>query len=118
MQGREGWLREARRQLEQRRWQEPEPVARAHEERLLQAAERLEEELSAERSGNDAYEAYRAQGRMKNGRRFGGTPKPYEPPQIPQGKINVTDPDCRRLKATAATSRATTPRRSSTSSRS
>lgn len=40
VQGREGWLREARRQLEQRRWQEPEPVARSREERLLMAGER------------------------------------------------------------------------------
>jgi len=100
VQGREGWLREARRQLEQRRWQEPEPVARSREERLLQAAERLEEELSAERSGNEAYEAYRAQGRMKNGRRFGSPPKPYDPPHIPEGKVNVTDPDSKHLKAT------------------
>ena len=42
-QGREGWLREARRQLEQHRWQNPDQVPRSREERLLLAAERLEE---------------------------------------------------------------------------
>lgn len=36
---------------------------------------------------------------MKDGRRFGGPPKPYEPPAIPAGKINVTDLDCRAMKA-------------------
>ena len=35
---------------------------------------------------------------MKNGRRFGSPPKPYEPPEQPTGKINVTDPDSRNLK--------------------
>jgi hypothetical protein len=35
---------------------------------------------------------------MKNGRRFGSPPKPYEPPEQPTGKINVTDPDSRNVK--------------------
>jgi hypothetical protein len=35
---------------------------------------------------------------MKNGRRFGSPPKPYQPPEQPTGKINVTDPDSRKLK--------------------
>ena len=30
---------------------------------------------------------------MKNGRRFGSPPKPYTPPDTPEGKINLTDPD-------------------------
>ena len=36
---------------------------------------------------------------MRNGRRFGGPPNPYVPPAVPAGKINVTDPDCRPMKA-------------------
>jgi transposase len=100
VQGREGWLREARRQLERHRWEEPEPVARSREERLVRAAERLEQELDAERRGNEAYEAYRARGRMKDGRRFGKPPKPHQPPEIPEGKVNVTDPDSKHLKTT------------------
>jgi hypothetical protein len=30
---------------------------------------------------------------MKDGRRFGSPPKPFRPPEMPQGKVNVTDPD-------------------------
>ena len=41
VQGREGWLREARRQLEEHRWEDPEPIARSREERLSAAAGRL-----------------------------------------------------------------------------
>ena len=47
VQGREGWSREARRQLEQRRWENPIRVPRSREERLLLAAERLEDERDA-----------------------------------------------------------------------
>jgi hypothetical protein len=35
---------------------------------------------------------------MKDGRRFGSPPKPYSPPPTPEGKINTTDPDARRMK--------------------
>jgi transposase len=99
VQGREGWLRDANRQLEQRRWQEPDMISRSRSDRLLLAAERLEDELDAERRGNQAYEEYRRRGRMKDGRRFGGPPKPYTPPEVPDGKVNVTDPDSKHIKA-------------------
>jgi transposase len=99
VQGREGWLRDARRQLEQHRWQDPDPVSRSRSERLVLAALRLGDDLDAERRGNEAYEQYRARGRMKDGRRFGGPPKPYTPPEIPAGKVNVTDPDSKHIKA-------------------
>ncbi len=100
VQGREGWLRDAKRQLEQHRWEDPDPVSRSRSDRLVLAAARLEAELDAERAGNAAYEEYRAQGRMKDGRRFGGPPKPYQPPEIPEGQVNVTDPDSKLLKTT------------------
>jgi len=35
---------------------------------------------------------------MKNGRRMGAPPKPYQPPATPTGKVNVTDPDSRNVK--------------------
>ena len=35
---------------------------------------------------------------MKDGRRFGRPPKPYQPPARPAGKINITDPDSRNVK--------------------
>jgi transposase len=95
--GRRGWLRDADRQLERRRWEDPDPVPRSRQERLVLAAERLEDELGAERAGNEAYEAYRQQGRMRDGRRFGRPPDPYRPPEVPAGKVNVTDPDSKLI---------------------
>jgi transposase len=76
-QGRRGWLRDARRRLEQQRDQE---------------------ELRTEQRANAAYEAYRTRGRMKDGRRFGRPPDPVTMPDTPQGKVNLTDPDSRNVK--------------------
>jgi transposase len=98
-QGREGWLREARRQLEQHRWRDPDRVRRARIARLLLAAERLEDELDAECRGNAAYEEFKARRRELGGNRVGGPPKPYTPPEVPDGKVNISDPDSKRLKA-------------------
>jgi transposase len=96
-QGRDAWLREGKRQLEQHRWDNPDPVRRSREQRLLLAAERLESDLDVERRSNEAYEAYRARGRMRDGRRFGRPANPYQPPGVPAGKVNVTDPDSRPI---------------------
>jgi len=97
-QGRRGWLREAKRRLDEKRAAEAEPIPRSRPERLSQSKRRLEEELAVECAANAAYEAYRVRGVMKDGRRFGGPPKPYEPPDMPAGKVNVTDPDSRNVK--------------------
>ena len=94
-QGRRGWLREAKRRLDEKRAAEAEPIPRSRPERLSQSKRRLEEELAVECVANAAYEAYRARGVMKDGRRFGAPPKPYQPPDTPAGKVNVTDPDSR-----------------------
>jgi transposase len=95
--GRRGWLRDADRQLEQQRWEDPDSIPRAREERLLLAADRLEDDLGAERAGNEAYEAYRRQGRTRDGRRLPSPPKPYLPPPMPAGKVNITDPDSKLI---------------------
>jgi Transposase DDE domain/Transposase domain (DUF772) len=97
-QGREGWLREAHRQLEHERWQNAGPVPRSRSERLRLAAESLEDNLAAERRGNTAYEAFREYRRLHDPRRLGGPPKPYTSPGSPPGEVNVTDPDSRRMK--------------------
>ncbi|HEX5622314.1 MAG TPA: transposase [Solirubrobacteraceae bacterium] len=97
-QGRRGWLREAKQRLEAERAADPRPVPRSRPKRLKEAKRRLEEELWTEARANEAYETYRARGRMKDGRRFGGPPKPYTPPATPEGRINVTDPDSRVVK--------------------
>ena len=65
---------------------------------MKESKRRLEQELDVECRANAAYEAYRARGRMKDGRRFGRPPDPYQPPATPAGKINVTDPDSRNVK--------------------
>src|SRR3954468_22608521 len=96
--GRQRWLRDAQRRLDQRRAEEARPIARSRAKRLVEARRRLDEELAVERRANAEYEAYRARGVMKDGRRFGGPPKPYQPPDTPVGKINLTDPDSRNVK--------------------
>jgi transposase len=97
-QGRRGWLREAKRRLDQKRAEEARPIARSRPARLKESKRRLEEELWTECQANAAYEAYRARGAMKDGRRFGRPPDPYVPPVTPEGRINVTDPDSRLVK--------------------
>jgi NAD(P)H dehydrogenase (quinone) len=53
--GREGWLREGRRGLDERREREQQPVARSRAERLAQAKRRLEEAHAVERAAHEAY---------------------------------------------------------------
>jgi transposase len=91
--GRRGWLRAARQRVDQERAQRAEPIPRSRPERLLEAKRRLEEDLAIERAANANYEAYRKRGVMRDGRRMSARPKPYTPPNIPDGKINVSDLD-------------------------
>jgi transposase len=97
--GRRAWLREAKERLERERAAEEEPVPRDRSKRLELCRERLVEEWRTEHRANGAYEAYRARGVMRDGRRFGRPPDPYTPPERPEGKINLTDPDSKNMKA-------------------
>jgi transposase len=97
-QGRRGWLREAKRRLDDQRAKEARPIPRERSARLKEAKRRLEEEHSVECRANAAYEAYRARGVMKDGRRFGRPPDPFQPPERPTGKINLSDLDSRNVK--------------------
>ena len=94
-QGRRGWLREGRHQLDELREQQARPIARSRTERLRESKRRLEEEHRAELESNAAYEAYRARGVMRDGRRFGRPADPHVPPPQPTGTINTTDHDSR-----------------------
>lgn len=98
-QGREGWWREGRRQLEQRRWEQGDPVPRSRDARLLLAAQRLEDERDAKLAANLAYEEYRITGRDTQGRRLGKRPNPWMAPDTPEGVVSVSDPDSQRMKA-------------------
>ena len=97
-QGRRGWLREAKRRLDDKRAEEARPIPRSRPERVRESKRRLEEEHRVECQANADYEAYRARGVMRDGRRFGTPPKPYQPPETPAGKMNTTDPDSRNVK--------------------
>jgi hypothetical protein len=97
-QGRRGWLRDARRRLDEQRAAEARPIPASRPQRLRESKRRLEEELWTECQANAAYEAYRARGVMKDGRRFGRPPDPFQPPARPVGKINITDLDSRNVK--------------------
>ena len=117
-QGRRGWLREAKQRLEAERAANPQPVPRSRPKRVKEAKRRLEEELWSEVRANRAYEAYRARGRMKDGRRFGRPPDPYQPPATRRvGSMSPT-PTHASSRACAGSSRATTRRPSPTSIRS
>jgi transposase len=98
-QGREGWTREAHRQLEQHRWKQGDAVPRSREDRLWLAGERLEAERDAQIAANRAYEEYRETGRDTHGRRLGRRPKPWAAPALPDGVVSVSDPDTQRMKA-------------------
>jgi len=78
---------------------EPAPVPRSRAKRLVDAKQRLEEELAVECAANTEYEAFRARGFDKTGRRLHHTnSKPYTPPASPAGKVNLTDPDSRLVR--------------------
>jgi transposase len=96
--GRRGWLRSGRRQLDEQRERDARTVARSRAERLADAKRRLEEQLAVEVAANAAYEAYRTRGVMSDGRRFGVRPDPYTPPAAPEGSVNITDPDSRVMR--------------------
>jgi transposase len=98
-QGREGWTREAHRQLEQHRWKHGDRVARGRQDRLVLAGERLEADRDTQIAANRAYEEYRENGRDTQGRRLGRRPKPWVAPALPAGVVSVSDPDTQRMKA-------------------
>jgi hypothetical protein len=72
-------------------------LSRSRRERLLLAAERLEADAEVERRAHEAYQHYRATARDRLGRRVVGRPEPYRPPEVPAGKVNITDPDSRSI---------------------
>src|SRR3954469_18794364 len=97
-QGRRGWLREAKRRLDERRAEQARAIPRSRSERLREAKRRLEEEHRVECDANAAYEASGARGGWRPGGPSGRPPDPYVAPEAPTGKINLSDLDSRNVK--------------------
>jgi transposase len=97
--GRREWPRVARRELESRRKSQAEPIGRDREDRLFQALGRLEENHRVDLAANDAYERWRSSSRDTLGRVMKGYSKPYTPPSLPDGTINLSDPDSRVMRS-------------------
>jgi transposase len=79
--GRKGWLREAKRRLDERRAEEGRPIPRSRPERLRECKRRLEEELAVERFAVARHEEFWARGVRADGHPLGRRPKPYKPPE-------------------------------------
>ena len=75
VQGRDGWLLEAKRQLDQDRWQAADPIHRSRSERLWEAGRRLEADLAAEarRAGGDEISRPRPVAALRESRAAVGT---------------------------------------------
>src|SRR4051812_20821267 len=98
--GREKWFKAARRWLDDQRAEQAAPIPRDRPKRVKEAKRRLDEQLFTEMQANEAYLRYRAKGVDRRGGRLGPNtvPKPYTPAPVPQGTINLTDPDSRMVK--------------------
>src|SRR4051812_27825244 len=83
----------ARQRLERERAERAKPVPRSRPDRLREAKRRLEEEHAVERDAHEQYEAYRARGVMRDGRRFGRPPNARRASATPDGRVNLTDFD-------------------------
>jgi transposase len=97
--GRKAWLREAKERLDAERAARAEPVPRERAERLSLCHRRLVEDWQTERFANREYEARYERGVLERGKQaMGSGPRPHIPSARPEGKINTTDPDAKRMK--------------------
>jgi hypothetical protein len=96
--GRREWFRVARGELDSRRAQQAQPIPRDRDDRLLETLERFEENQRVDLAANEAYERWRATARDTKGRVLKGNSKPYVPPELPDGVINLSDPDSRVMR--------------------
>src|SRR5579864_2743025 len=96
--GRREWPRVARRELEEQRQRRAQPIPRDREDRLFQALGRLEENHRVDLAANEAYERWRATERDTLGRVLKGNSKPFVAPELPEGTINLSDPDSRVMR--------------------
>jgi Transposase domain (DUF772) len=102
--GRREWPRVARRELEKQRERKAQPIPRDREDRLFQALGRFEENHRVDLAANEAYEHWRATERDTLGRVLKGNSKPFVAPELPEGMINLSDPDSRVMRTHGAAS--------------
>jgi len=103
--GRIEWLRVARQELEAHRACQGAPVPRDRDDRLLEALERLEENHQVDLAAVETYERWRLTARDTKGRVLKGNSKVFVPPEMPEGKINISDPDSRVMRTAGTPSR-------------
>jgi transposase len=93
--GRRAWHREGRRALEAARDEQARPIERDRPARILEVKRRFDEELAYLHAADRCYVHNQATGRSRDGRRWGKRGADWDPPLVPEGKINSTDPDSR-----------------------
>jgi transposase len=91
--GRKEWIREALRRQKEEREADPEPVPRARAERLEICRSRLVVDHRTEVAAHHDYDAERASHPR------GRPPVPASPPTEPEGRVNTTDPDSRKMRS-------------------
>src|SRR4051794_2542733 len=91
--GRRQWFKEAKHWRDDQRAEQAAPIPRDRSKRLREAKRRMDEQLFTELLAEQAYQRYRARGKDRRGGRLGPNtiPKPYVPPAVPAGEINLTD---------------------------
>jgi transposase len=92
--GRREWIREALRRQKEEREADPEPVPRDRAERLKLCRRRLEHEHRTVVAAHRAHEEAR-----RAAPRHGRPPRPATPPAAPEGRVNTTDPDSRKMRS-------------------
>jgi hypothetical protein len=93
--GRREWQRVARTELEAHRAQQARPVRRDRDDRMIEALGRLEESHQVDLAAVQIYERWRLTARDTKGRVLKGNSKRFVAPELPEGKINLSDPDSR-----------------------
>ena len=96
--GRREWFRVVRRELDAHRARQARPIPRDRDDRLLETLGRFEENQRVDLAANEAYERWRATARDTKGRVLKGNSKSYVAPQLPEGVINLSDPDSRVMR--------------------
>jgi hypothetical protein len=96
--GRREWPRVARRALEAHRAQQAQPIPRDREDRLFPALGRFEQNHRIELAAHGDYDRWRASARDTQGRVLTGNSKPFMAPELPEGVINLSDPDARVMR--------------------